>query len=297
MDVLQFNVPPSLADGTIVNPHPDHQYPVIPERVTFVFNQVGDDWAVFAVERNANTGRLPAHAQNAFYRMSRDRAPADVRITGYGTDNTPAGAGGGRNAQSQTLQTQAGPYLRESVGGDNQVSLEYTADTMGGNSGSPIIELDSAGSDTSIALGIHTNGGCNPPDAGNFGTGFENNGLESAIHSFAGVNVIYVDRDHPVAPPDIEGAVLRPFRSVGAAINSVPTGGVLSIVANTYQENLTLNTAMTLVAPVGLVTLLPLTPRCAVGRACPDGSKCCEPGEPKSGGCCRVCISKEKHCP
>jgi hypothetical protein len=77
-----------------------------------------------------------------------------IRITGYGTDTTPATA-------SQTNQTSTGPYVT-TVG----TSIRYAVDTMGGNSGSPII-FEATG----VAVGVHTHGGCtSTPGSANSGT-------------------------------------------------------------------------------------------------------------------------------
>ena len=52
MQILEFNVPASLQNGTIVASAPQDQYPIDPASVVF-FNdgagQVGNDWAVFGV--------------------------------------------------------------------------------------------------------------------------------------------------------------------------------------------------------------------------------------------------------
>lgn len=232
MQILEFNVPSSLPDGTPVAADPDDQYPI--GTVDF-FNDgagaIGNDWAVFACNPNSNTGLLPVQAQGAFYRMSRDDSPASVRVTGYGLDSTPPGSTGGYNSDSQTQQTDTGSYLGETIEGPSDVIIEYTVDTEGGNSGSPVIILG-----TTTTLGIHTNAGCNPPNVGNTGTGFEHDNLENAIQTFPGGVVRYADVGHPHAASLGDGTVLRPFDTVVEAINAVPSGGIVSVVAGSYTK-------------------------------------------------------------
>lgn len=183
-----------------------------------------------------------------YYRMSRDDNPDIVRVTGYGVDYTPPGTTGFRNTDSQTQQTEIGSFIGEVIESASDVYIEYIVDTMGGNSGSPVIILGST-----MTVGIHTDGGCDPPTEGNFGTGFENNALENAIQTFPGANVTYVDKDHPVVQED--GSIFRPFDTVTEAINAVTAGGVISIVKGTYNQSKTISKAMTLTAPVGSVII------------------------------------------
>ena len=113
MQILQFNVPASQANGTINNPLPQDQYAIIAGSVDFADDgwEVGQDWAVFDVSPNPNTGRLPVHAQGAFFRTSRDTIPSGVHITGYGLDGPAPNfrAPPPRNADNQTQQTHTGP--------------------------------------------------------------------------------------------------------------------------------------------------------------------------------------------
>jgi len=251
MIFLQFNVPPSHCDGTPVHPLPEDEYWIDQASIVSFEGGLGNDWAVFASDPNLTTGLLPVQAQGAFYRMSRDENPTNVRVTGYGADNTPPGCSGNLNSDSQTQQTDSGAFLREVVQGLSDVYIEYTVDATRGTSGSPVINLGNM-----VTIGIHTGtieGGCNPPNTGNRGTSFENDNLENAIQTFPGANVVYVDNGHPVAQED--GTVFRPFDTVAEAVTAVPTGGIISIVAGSYNEQITINKAVTLIAPVGNATI------------------------------------------
>jgi len=240
MTIIEFNVPPSLCDGTIVASAPNDQYAI--RRITdFANNGQGDDWAIFSCFPNPNTRLFPAQAYGAFFRMSLNPNPATVEIAGYGVDNTPRGCRLGRNAQNQTQQTNAGTFL-----GQTGTSIEYTVDTEPGNSGSPVIDLN-------VTIGIHTHGGCNPPRIGNFGTSFGNADLQDAIQDFPSEHAVYVDRDRPMTIED--GTVFRPFDKIEEGLNSASAGDTVIVVTGSYNEKFTVTKKVTLMAPVGNVTI------------------------------------------
>jgi hypothetical protein len=263
MDILEFNVPDSLSNGTIVHPGVEDQYPIIAASVEFrntASPPTGDDWAIFNCSPNATTGLTAALAQGAFVRISKDYPPGtttDVRITGYGVDGPSPnfGDGGPRNADNQTEQTHYGPYLGETDAGSQAYYHRYRVDTQPASSGSPIFVYG-----TTLSIGIHTNGGCTSSGGANAGTSFENNYLDQATREFFGANVRHVDVGHPNTTET--GSVLLPYSTVVEGTNAVPDGGTVSIVAGSYTaaggNTMTLGDdgkAMTLTAPVGTVTI------------------------------------------
>jgi V8-like Glu-specific endopeptidase len=246
-DLFEFNIPDSDANGIPNFADPDDQYPVNQATIVARDNDMGDDWAVFDCFANSNTDLLPVQAQGAFYRMSRDYIPANIRITGYGIDD---------GVRNRTLQTDWGTYLGES-GTGSRVYHEYLADTQSGNSGGPIIAYG-----TSFSIGIHAQDGCDPPDDGNHGTSFENDDLENAIQAFFGTNVIYADAGHPVSPELEAGSVLRPYDTIPEALSAVPHNGIIRITSGSYTKadgNTFIagadGKACTLMAPVGPVII------------------------------------------
>lgn len=254
--VVEFEVPDSTADGQPVFSDADNQYPVDLDSVSWNFNgqgvaPLGSDWAVFRVDRNADTNLLPHHVYGFFRTIVARPVNFMIRITGYGGDQTPLGTGTppGANAQSQTNQTSTGPYIGhvESEGG---IAYLYRTDSEGGNSGGPIIWEE-----TGAAVGIHTNGGCDNEGAGNSGTAFELDTLERAIQRMPGPDTVYVDRLSAAIQILETGAIFQPFDTVEEGISEVPKNGVVSIVKGTYDETLTIDRPMTLEAPVGVVTI------------------------------------------
>ena len=140
-NTVEFNVPPSLPNGTIQHPGPEDQYIVDDSTRVFSDAGIGNDWGVFETFPNSQTGLTPLQAQGVSFNVVQDLGPAIIRITGYGVDD---------GAANQTQQTSTGPNA-----GSSGTTMRYRTDTEGGNSGSPII--DEA---TGNAVGVHTNAGC-----------------------------------------------------------------------------------------------------------------------------------------
>ncbi len=267
--VMEFDVPQSLSNGTPVAAHPDNQYPLT-GTLGFDEDGPGDDWAVFTIGPNSNTG-LRAHVVRGFFRMTSNEPPdgATMRVTGYGLDNMPSGPGGGPccdvdsdgncnnncNSSSLTEQTATGAYDTAICCGSD--ILRYTVDTTPANSGSPVIRESSG-----VAVGIHTHGGCDSFLAGNDneGTAFSNGQLESSLHNVQGASARYCDSGLFGLPQN--GGVFEPFNTVAPAVASVANGGVISIVAGNYPASAG-NTfvagadgkAITFKSPVGLARI------------------------------------------
>lgn len=163
LDVVEFNVPPSTAGGGLVHPPPADQY--VPTGTgQFSNGGIGNDWGVFTVFANTETGLTPLQAQGPGLEFStvlpRRRNP--VEITGYGVDSGTA---------NQTQQVSSGPVQSVSSASN---TLKYVADTEGGNSGSAVLV-------GGRIVAIHTNGGCRTSGRGaNSGTMIGNAGFQAA---------------------------------------------------------------------------------------------------------------------
>ena len=268
--VVEFNVPASLANGANVAAAVTNQYPINVGSLRFENNGVGEDWAVFGLNRNATT-QLRAHDVQGFFYVTWENPDIDttLRITGFGLDNIPAGPGGpgsaccdvgsdgtcdsNCNATSRTQQSTTGRLddIEDSI-------IEHDVDTMPANSGSPII-WDEFGEYT---IGIHTAGGCDDFFSGynNHGTNFSRVPLALAVSNFPGPNTVYVDWADVGLP--ISGNIFEPFRTVSQAVAGVADGGIISVVPGSYPRAAG-NTftagadgkAMTFIAPVGTVQI------------------------------------------
>lgn len=166
-DVVEFNVPPSLPNGTLQHPGPQDQYSVNVATKIFSNSGIGNDWGVFEVYPNSVTGLMPKQAQNAYWPLVQDLGPDSIRITGYGVDDGTA---------NQTQQTHIGPNA-----GSSGTTMRYVTDTEGGNSGSPVID-----GLTNVAVGVHTHGGCSSSGGNNNGTSLFNSAFWAAVDQGSG---------------------------------------------------------------------------------------------------------------
>ncbi len=173
IQVVQFNVPLSLPNGTIQNPGPEDQYPVDQSSIQSNGGQgVGNDWAYFGTFANGTTNLTVTQAQGPGFVLSSPPpvGNATIRITGYGTTSP-------RDEESQVQQTHTGDLVTSTT-----TTVQYTADTTGGNSGSPVIW-----DQTGMAVGIHTHGGCSASGGQNSGTSFDRTELQNALASPQGI--------------------------------------------------------------------------------------------------------------
>ena len=172
LQVIEFNVPLSSSSGSLNHPPPSDQYSVDTASLQGNGGQgVGDDWAYYGTFPNSTTGLTAFQAQGAAFTLTNPPPVSgnDIRITGFGTDDTPP-------SHNQVQQTHVGPMVTSSGS-----LVQYQTDTTGGNSGSPVIWEQ-----TGLAVGIHTHGGCSAT-AGNSGTGINHSGLQNALANPTGV--------------------------------------------------------------------------------------------------------------
>ena len=171
LQTVQFNVPLSSASGSLNHPPPQDQYAVDVSSKQQVNGGVGNDWGYFGCHPNSNTGLTAFQRQGQSHSLAAATPPFNIsntiRITGYGTDSGSA---------NQTQQTHDGPWFA-SFG----TTLQYTVDTTGGNSGSPVLHED-----TGEVIGVHTHGGCSSI-GGNQGTAVNNGGWKNALNNPQGV--------------------------------------------------------------------------------------------------------------
>ena len=258
--LIEFNVPPSLWDGTVQHPPPVDQYAIDPSNDTgaFVMNIVcdipgyppdedawaGGDWAVFSCLRNSNPPYLkPIQAQEYFYRVTQEVPAASdmIRVSGYGMD---------AGEYNYTQKTDMGPFVAEFSQGVNFWN-QYQVDTKGGDSGAPVVR-----SDNGFAIGVHVDKGCAEGCGGNYGTSFNMKYLANVLEDFPGEYTKYVDQTPIVSPST--GSIFAPYQTIAAATGSVGSGWTFSIVKGTYPENIRLgdyNKRIILTAPVGTVRI------------------------------------------
>ncbi len=126
--VLQFDVPNSQSDGTMLDPPAQDQYYIdqwiwYPDSTTLT----GDDWGVFSVHPNSETGLYPTQAQQSYYEVEQNDTCSALRVTGYGN--------AGANSLNDTQQSATGA----DAGSSGQL-LRYSVYISSGSSGSPVID-------------------------------------------------------------------------------------------------------------------------------------------------------------
>ncbi len=141
----QFNVPLSSSTGAIRNPSTSSQYTWEgTSRRMFENGGQGKDWGVFSTRKNSVTGRYAGSVQGSYFLFS--SVPSNgttLRVTGHGADSSP-------RTFNFVQQTHFGPQKFKGTS-----LLGYQVDTMGGNSGSPVMIAS-----TGRAVAVHTHGGC-----------------------------------------------------------------------------------------------------------------------------------------
>lgn len=181
--VLQFAVPNSNANCSLVHPPAAKQFAIDSASAQYVNGGVGNDYWVFKCFANSTTGRTTWQEQAAAFTLA-TAIPANgttLRNYGCGVDGTNTNnatgnscsctSSAGTGTRNQTQQTHTGPL--------NSVSssrLNYGFDTCGGNSGSVVLN-----NSTNLVVGIHTHGGCTSTGGSNSGTAITHSGLQAAI--------------------------------------------------------------------------------------------------------------------
>jgi trimeric autotransporter adhesin len=255
--LIEFNVPQSNPNGTPVAAHPNDQYPVGVTWYAFQDGGVGFDWAIMSVGPNANTGQRAHWVQNHFHLSP--VIPSNgvtIRITGYGIDNTPLGTQpgvccgwtdgqcttSGCNSDSLTLQTATGPKDDHTTN-----RLFYRTDTMGANSGSPVI-WNSNG----FAIGVHTHGGCTSGGGSNSGTRLTQSTFHTWLNNFLD-GAIFVNTVNAGSFPI--GTPLFPYTTFSAGFNAAPSAGEVAIAKGNYSDTGVFNKNVTIRAVSGIVTI------------------------------------------
>ncbi len=184
--VVQFNVPLSSCNGTIINPPAQYQYPVDKNAIVpsqYLSNIPDHDWCQFGVFNNDQTGFSPLKAQGASYKLANVVPPADgstLRMTGYGADDDPPGIcppSYSLNEYNYTQQTHSGPY-QQKVG----TEVRYVIDILPGNSGSAVERIASG-----LVYAINSGGFCGFGGDYNSGTAIDHPGLQAALACPVGI--------------------------------------------------------------------------------------------------------------
>lgn len=162
LEYVEFGVPLSNAAGVPQASKLENKY-YIDQRFTTLQEgryTLGNDWGVVKFKKNEITGKLPGDVQG-YYKVGL-RIPQigdKVVITGFGLDHDDKDKNG-------VQQTHYGVVTSKKA---SSSVFSYDADTMGGNSGSSILNHKNE------IIGIHTNGGCTKYGGSNTGVMLRHN--------------------------------------------------------------------------------------------------------------------------
>lgn len=154
LEYAEFDVPMSKRNGKPNPSDPANKYYIESYESQSGELALGNDWAVVKFKKNEITDQYPGNVQG-YYKIGL-RVPAigeKIIITGHGVDTDDKDRNG-------VQQTHFG-YIRYTD--RTMAAMVYDVDTMGGNSGSTILN------ENNEIIGIHTNGGCDRELKGNIG--------------------------------------------------------------------------------------------------------------------------------
>ena len=209
LQVAEFNVPLSNANGSLNHPPPQDQYAVDPASIQSVAPPIviGNDWAYYGVFPNSTSGLTAYESQGDAFPLTQTTPVATGQTlvkTGFGTTDPPVS-----NTLNQVQKTLSGP-LSAVIGN----ALRYPIDSSGGDSGSPV-------TDAGVAVAIHTNGGCTSLGY-NSGCSVRHPGLLAALASPTGVCIPhYFDVTWPSGRP----SVVNPLGGTPLTVALTPRNG------------------------------------------------------------------------
>ena len=243
---VEFNSPVSTPDGVPQHPHPDHQYAVDQSSVidSGPYSVSGNDWMVFKVHPNSNTGLLPAQAQESFYRISRNITLHEndlVTVIGHGVTEQ-------LNELYKAQKDRTKPFISKS---SVFPTFRVLTTVSGGDSGGPIIDESSG-----LVIGITTHGTGSDLDVllcPATGQRFDHAPLASALNNILGEGTVFVDNGYPNSAST--GTFLDPVSSVFEGISLSGSGGSVAITEGSYSEVGVIDSAVKLFATSGNVRI------------------------------------------
>ncbi len=285
---VQFNVPQALtADGFIQHPHPSDQYVKDDSSVVFKneFDEnsnpiLGQDWGVFGVFPNSNTGLLPGQVQPGFFRTAPDNAISEMidhpvwgapggqvnvtHVAGFGADHEYVFHVSGHpypcKEYANTNRVQQDDWGYQEWTPQNYIFLRHINATSG-NSGSPMFtNVNSLPYGFAVMTHVSMNtAGVTGELNSAYGTLLENPDFTAAMDAFYGNQTVHVDSKHFKEQTGYtrDGTVHRPYNSFSTAVAAASSNDLLVLTKGAYQEGLTISTPMRLIAPVGGVLIGP----------------------------------------
>ncbi len=278
-DIIEFNVPPSNADGTVNHPAPEDQYPLnknhhfwwritgnktIPDFGWISFFQVkqygrlGRDlvsggYTIIEAFPNG-TGKRPGERIGKYFQVIRHNNGINMQ----GTTLDLLHYGFQKNSTTnQTLQKKK-VVLRLPEAWIRRISdkdrfLVYDNPNITPDSWDDYMEGGVlVYPNSNVALGIHSEGS-GLGDSPAVGTGFRDQGFRKHLGEFFTTDVTYVDRASSVGGGN--GNIYEPYLTVADGVAQAADHDILNIARGSYNESVTINKPLKISAPVGAVII------------------------------------------
>lgn len=284
-DIIEFNVPPSNSDGSVNHPGPQHQYPVVASPfgdnnnfAVFSFkkskgyeaeNEPGLEisayrttWAIVEALPNG-TGLRPGERQQQYFRIATnpgsftlDAMDVEVDIFHYGS--YPEDIVHPEDYRTLRMTTTKLLVPKNNIHrvrylSDGNIESEHMLiyhkkgdDPFSSAMGAPITYHQS-----NVAIGVHHTFYVHAPAGA---VGFKNNLFRDKLNNYFTSNVVYVDAEG-LYGNNSTGEIHKPYVQLSDGINNAPEDATIYIAKGSYNESVTINTPMTLKAPVGIVRI------------------------------------------
>jgi hypothetical protein len=285
-DIIEFNVPLSNNDGSVNHPSPEDQYPIIAARPTYEYigasalfnfeNSIGyeatnepglgiseyrADWAI--VEPLPSTGLRPGERQQQYFRVATnpgaftieaiETLEADILHYGSYLEDIAFPENSRTLRVSTTKLLSPKEYIEDpwsyphDLDSESMIIYQDQSDIPFSSSmGAPITYHES-----NVAIGVHHTFYHYAPAGA---IGFKDSYLRNELNDFFTSNVVYVDVDG-LYLDNPTGEVHKPYIQIADGIGQAADDAIVYIAKGSYNESVTINTPMTLKAPVGVVKI------------------------------------------
>jgi len=274
-DVIEFNVPLSTTTGQVNHPAPEDQYPLDLSSVShyhediFVRKWYWSVWSPHTFEYHPGyaiikvlpngTGKTPGEREAQYFQILANPSSSVIEAQGSITTDVFHYSEQGVFAEydktlqrSPSLLYKASDFIKAGLGipdvphRDNFIIHDLlTGENGWSDLGAPITYEG-----TNVAIGIHAGNASHTPAIGH---GFRDANLTNALTYFLSPKSVFVDANGFYE--SATGKVNKPYLTVQNAVTHAQNDAVLFIAKGTYNETLSINTPMTLRAPVGNVII------------------------------------------
>lgn len=283
-DIIEFNVPLSDKDQSVNHPAPEDQYPlkmdgaVYTSRHVQIKRDIGGPYHLesalgFAViEALPNsTGLTPGERQNEYFLIALNPDEGSIEsediyvdIFSYTglfdiyleSDYSYNFALQKRSPRLLSVEDRVDKYTpnTEEILLYELFGQNVHEDAWSYHSGGPVTYKDS-----NVAIGVHEETSFHTGEAYNspgpsVGNGFRHGHFRNSLNDFFTSNGVYVDV-MGFNGSDATGEIHKPYTQLADGVSTASDDAIIYIAKGNYNESVTINTPMTLKAPVGVVKI------------------------------------------